>query len=70
MLLLIRDMLACLPVRYIFSILAFLGFVFNYALRVNMNVVILAMMNHTALGEVHKAHKVYTPKDVSERMIN
>ena len=40
---------ACLPVRYIFTILAFIGFVFNYTLRINMNLVITSMVNHTAL---------------------
>ena len=41
---------ACLPVRYIFTILAFIGFVFNYTLRINMNLVITSMVNHTALN--------------------
>ena len=52
---------SCLPVRYIFSILAFIGFVFNYTLRINMNVVILAMVNHTALNDTH-SYKLDTAK--------
>ena len=42
---------ACLPVRYIFTLLAFVGFVFNYTLRININLVITSMVNNTALGE-------------------
>jgi len=41
--------LICIPVRYQFTLLAFLGFVFNYALRVNINLVITSMVNQTAL---------------------
>jgi len=43
-----------IPVRYIFSILAFIGFVFNYTLRINMNLVITSMVNHTALDDSYK----------------
>ena len=42
---------ACLPVRYIFTILAFIRFVFNYTLRININLVITSMVNHTALNQ-------------------
>ena len=45
---------ACFPVRYIFTILAFIGFVFNYTLRININLVITSMVNNTALGETDK----------------
>lgn len=37
------------PVRYVFTALAFIGFVFNYTLRINMNLVITSMVNQTAL---------------------
>ena len=40
-----------LPVRYVFTLLAFIGFVFNYTLRVNINLVITSMVNHTALND-------------------
>ena len=40
-----------IPVRYIFTILAFLSSVFNYTLRVNINLVITSMVNHTALND-------------------
>ena len=40
-----------IPVRYVFTLLAFFGFVFNYSLRININLVITAMVNHTALND-------------------
>ena len=43
---------AYLPVSYIFSILAFIGFVFNYTVRININLVITSMVNHTALNQI------------------
>ena len=57
-------MVPLIPVRYIFTGLAFIGFVFNYTLRVgnlsfhwldsspqiNMNLVITSMVNQTALN--------------------
>ena len=58
---------SCLPVRYIFSILAFIGFVFNYTLRINMNVVILAMVNHTALNDTHSYKLDTAKKAVSDK---
>ena len=39
----------CIPVRYLFAALAFIGFIFNYTLRINMNLVITSMVNQTAL---------------------
>jgi len=43
-------MVPLIPVRYIFTALAFIGFVFNYTLRINMNLVITSMVNQTALN--------------------
>ena len=40
-----------LPIRYVFTLLAFVGFVFNYTLRININLVITSMVNHTALND-------------------
>ena len=37
-----------LPVRWGVAFLAFIGFIFNYMLRVNINVTIVAMVNFTA----------------------
>merc|ERR1719186_2058043 len=42
----------CIPVRYVFTVLAFVGFVFNYTLRININMVITSMVNHTALNDI------------------
>ena len=39
------------PIRYVFTLLAFLGFVFNYTLRININLMITTMVNHTALND-------------------
>ncbi len=36
-----------LPVRWIVAFLAFVGFIFNYMLRVNINLTIVAMVNFT-----------------------
>ena len=40
-----------IPIRYVFTLLAFVGFVFNYTLRININLVITSMVNHTALND-------------------
>ena len=56
---------ACLPVRYIFTILAFIGFVFNYTLRININLVITSMVNHTALNDTDNYKLNSTKKMVS-----
>ena len=37
------------PVRYIVVIMIFFGMLFNYMIRVNINLTIVAMVNHTAL---------------------
>ena len=36
-----------LPVRWMVAVLAFFGFVFNYMLRVNINLTIVSMVNYT-----------------------
>jgi hypothetical protein len=47
-----------LPCRYVLAILAFWGFVFNYALRININIALVAMVNHSAInhGDGAEAH--------------
>ena len=35
-----------IPCRYIMTIMSFLGFVFNYMLRININITIVAMVNY------------------------
>ena len=42
--------LRVLPVRYIVVVMAFFGFIINYMLRNNLNLAIVAMVNHTAVG--------------------
>ena len=44
-----------IPVRYIFTLLAFIGFVFNYTLRVNINLVVTFMVNYTAINDTDHA---------------
>ena len=39
-----------LPVRYTLCFLAFVGIIFNYILRININIAILSVVNHTALS--------------------
>ena len=43
-----------LPVRWGVAFLAFIGFIFNYMLRVNINVTIVAMVNFTAFENDEK----------------
>lgn len=40
-----------IPVRYIVVFMIFLGMMFNYILRVNINITLVAMVNYTALPE-------------------
>lgn len=42
------------PVRWGVAFLAFIGFIFNYMLRVNINVTIVAMVNFTAFENDEK----------------
>ncbi|CAG7836381.1 unnamed protein product [Allacma fusca] len=38
-----------IPARYIMAIMSFFGFVFNYMLRININITIVAMVNYSAI---------------------
>ena len=49
-----RDYFPCIPARYILSVMGCIGFVIVYALRVNMSVALVAMVNETATS--NKAH--------------
>ena len=40
----------CIPARYTLAVLSFLGFVNVYALRVNLSVAIVEMVNSTAVA--------------------
>ena len=42
--------LRVVPVRYIVVLMAFFGFIINYMLRNNLNLAIVAMVNHTAVN--------------------
>ena len=43
-----RDYFPCIPARYVLSLMGCIGFVIVYALRVNMSVALVAMVNETA----------------------
>ncbi len=43
-----RDCFPCIPARYVLSVMGSLGFMIVYALRVNMSVALVAMVNETA----------------------
>ena len=45
----VRSALRVVPVRYTVSVMIFFGMLFNYMVRVNINLAIVAMVNHTAL---------------------
>jgi MFS transporter, ACS family, solute carrier family 17 (sodium-dependent inorganic phosphate cotransporter), other len=45
----IQSYAACIPVRYIVSILGSIGMAIIYGLKVNLSVAIVAMVNHTAI---------------------
>ena len=50
-----RDYFPCVPARYIMSIMGCFGFLIVYALRVNMSVALVAMVNESASSE--RPHK-------------
>ena len=45
----------CWGARHTFVFLAFLGFANVYAMRVNLSVAIVAMVNHTAVDHLHNS---------------
>ncbi|KAF0305398.1 Vesicular glutamate transporter 2 [Amphibalanus amphitrite] len=45
-----NPVLSVLPVRYIVVAVTFFGFIINYMLRNNLNLAIVAMVNHTAVN--------------------
>ena len=42
---------ACLKARYVLVALGFLSFICNYAMRLNLSIGIVAMVDHTAIGD-------------------
>ena len=49
--------------RYVLTVLAFFGYACNYMLRVNMNMAIVSMVNHTALDNSTNDKLNSTDKD-------
>ena len=47
--------------RHVFAIMAFFGFFNVYAMRVNLSVAIVAMVNNTALNSSHPGSKLFHP---------
>lgn len=54
-----EDTRQCLKARHILGILGFLGFANVYAMRVNLSVAIVAMVNHTAFPEPSTNNNTY-----------
>ena len=48
-----QDCCPCIPARYILAIMGFWGFVNVYALRVNLSMAIIEMVNTSANGSSH-----------------
>lgn len=46
-----RDYFPCVPARYVLSVMGCIGLVIVYALRVNMSVALVAMVNESASSE-------------------
>ncbi|KAF2882063.1 hypothetical protein ILUMI_24111 [Ignelater luminosus] len=55
----VEDTRQCLKARHILGILGFLGFANVYAMRVNLSVAIVAMVNHTAFPEPPTNNNTY-----------
>ena len=48
-----RDLCPSIPARYVLAIIGFLGFVNVYALRVNLSMAIVEMVNNSATHGTH-----------------
>lgn len=48
-----RDVLPCFPTRYVIVIITFVGFMIVYALRINLSMAIVAMVNASADNSTH-----------------
>ena len=54
-----RNCCPCVPARYVLALIAFLGFCNVYALRVNLSMAIVLMVNTSQVADDgHQAHKV------------
>ena len=52
-----RDYFPCVPARYVLSLMGCIGLVIVYALRVNMSVALVAMVNETTRSEGPHQHR-------------
>ncbi len=52
------DLFPCIPARYMLAIMGFLGFVNVYALRINLSMAIIAMVNSSANHSTHLVSNV------------
>ena len=52
-----RDCCPCIPARYTLAIMSFLGFVIIYALRVNLSMAIVIMVNNSANGSANNVSR-------------
>ena len=55
-----RDYCPCVPARYTLAIMSFLGFVVLYALRVNLSMAIVIMVNNSANGSANNVRRYYS----------
>ena len=53
-----RDRFPCIPARYVLAVMSFLGFVNVYALRVNLSMAIVDMVNGSANANFHKVRTI------------
>jgi hypothetical protein len=49
----VQDTSRCVKARYVMAFMGFLGFANVYAMRVNLSVAIVAMVNNTAIPKVN-----------------
>lgn len=52
----VQDTSRCVKARYVMAFMGFLGFANVYAMRVNLSVAIVAMVNNTAIPKVNDSN--------------
>lgn len=57
----------CLPARYLVAILGSLAMAITYALKVNLSIAMVGMLNHTALAEM-QGHDAVSAEQHNECM--